>query len=95
MTDRDEDLDELDLDEDDEVDEEDLFEDERETAPGVGRLSLWAVSFVVLLVAGALLAYGAVRRYASTSPTSLSWFVVALSVIAIVLAVSSLRAGRR
>ncbi|MEX0990659.1 MAG: hypothetical protein WD004_00090 [Actinomycetota bacterium] len=79
----------------DEEDEEDLFEDERDTTPGAGRLSLWAVSFVVLLIAGGLLAYGAVRRNASTSPTSLSWFVVALSVIAIVLAVSSLRATRR
>ncbi len=77
------------------VDEEDLFEDERAAAPGAGRLGLWAVSFVVLVVAGALLAYGAVRRNASTSPTSLSWFVVVLSVIAIVLAVSSLRARRQ
>jgi uncharacterized protein (DUF983 family) len=53
-----------------------------------GRPALWAVAFVVLVAGGVVLALSALSRSLSAGA---SWLAVALSAVAIVLALVSLR----
>ncbi len=73
------------------ADEEPTVPDEARAAPRRGWISLYAVAFVLLLIAGALLV---IASLGSLKSTSLLWFSAGFSTAAIIVAVASLVAPR-